>query len=95
MMDASVLRLHEYRVKKFLLVMCRFHLFKRVHLVFPCQILLSGRKMRSPFPMIAFCHLKSEGGNDKYCCCIAASSSLSSSIGRWGGYGLKSFIVSY
>ena len=34
--------------------------------------------------MIAFCHLKSEGGNDKYCCCIAASSSLSSSIGRWG-----------
>lgn len=40
MMDASVLRLHEYRVKKLLLVMCRFHLFKRVHLVFPCQILI-------------------------------------------------------
>ena len=40
MMDASVLRLHEYRVKKLLLVMCRFHLFKRVHLVFPCQILV-------------------------------------------------------
>ena len=84
MMDASVLRLHEYRVKKLLLVMCRFHLFKRVHLVFPCQILVIREENAVAFSYDAFCHLKSEGGNDKYCCCIAASSSLSSSIGRWG-----------
>ena len=80
MMDASVLRLHEYRVKKLLLVMCRFHLFKRVHLVFPCQILVIREENAVAFSYDSFLPFKIRGRQ----CCIAASSSLSSSIGRWG-----------
>ena len=76
--------MHDYVIKKFLLIVGGFCILNRIHFVSPCQPLAIRQEDMVVLSYDGFCHAKSEGGNDKYCFCMAASSSLSSSMERWG-----------
>ena len=76
--------MHDYVIKKFLLIVGGFCILKRIHFVSPCQPLAIRQEDMVVLSYDGFLPCKVRRWYDKYCFCMAASSSLSSSMERWG-----------